>query len=261
MAKQEVAAENTAVANIGAFDTGSTGYENVTSNDLLIPRLTILQALSPQLVKSKPEYDSSASAGDIYDVGLQEVFGGSLSIVPVYYKKQWLKWAPRNSGRGLIEIFDSESEAMKGCQKDERNRPVDNEGNYVQETAQIYCLNMSADGRRSFIPMSSTQLKKARRLLTLATGEKLKRSDGTSFTPPLWYRSYDLTTVEESNSEGSWHGWKIERGKSLPEFDNTDSLLEEIRDFRDSLVKGESKGDLASMAEEGSSGHDPDGAM
>jgi len=77
--------------------------------------------------------------------------------------------------------------------------------------------------------MASTQLKKARRLLTLSTSEKIRRSDGTEFTPPLYYRAYDLTTVPESNAEGSWMGWHIERGPSLPDLDNWKALLEEIK--------------------------------
>src|SRR6185436_3026623 len=40
-----------------AFDTEDTGFENVQASDLIIPRYSILQGLSPQVTKGKPEYD------------------------------------------------------------------------------------------------------------------------------------------------------------------------------------------------------------
>lgn len=229
-----------------------TGYENVTARDLIIPRLTILQGLSPQVSRGKPEYDEAAKVGDIYDVGLQERFPDGIVFIPVYYQKQWLEWAPRQSGKGLQKIHDSEDIMGETERDEERGRAVLPNGNYIVETAQLYGLNVTAGFRKSFIPMASTQLKKARRLLTLATGEKLSRPDGSQFTPPLFYRSYALTTVPESNAEGNWMGWKIERGDALPQFLKWQDLLNDIKEFRASLASGTIKGDVASMQEEAS---------
>lgn len=237
-----------------------SGYENVTARDLLIPRLTILQGLSPQVTKGKPEYDDEAKVGDVYDVGLQERFPDGISFIPVFYQKQWLEWAPRASGKGLQGIHETDL-ILRETEKDEKNRDIMPNGNLIIETAQIYGLNVSADFRKSFIPMASTQLKKSRRLLTLATSEKVDRGDGSQFTPPLFYRSYNLTTVPESNNEGNWMGWRIERGIALPEFDRWRDLLAEIKEFRASLADGSIKGDVASMQEEAGVTIDNDAAM
>src|SRR5262245_10243202 len=97
-------------AQTDMFDVGAkygTGLENVGARDLLIPRLTILQGLSPQVTKGRPEYDKDARVGMIYDVGLQEGFGDEVDILPVHYTKVWLEWAPRASGKGLIAAHDS----------------------------------------------------------------------------------------------------------------------------------------------------------
>ena len=240
-----------ALIDIQAFEGGATGYENVTARDLLIPRLTILQGLSPQVTQGKPEFDKNAKVGEIYDVGLQDRFPDGVIFLPVYYQKQWLEWAPRASGKGLQGIHDNES-IMESTERDEKGRAALPSGNYIIETAQLYGLNVTANFRKSFIPMASTQLKKSRRLLTLATSEKLARADGSQFTPPLYYRSYAMTTVPESNAEGSWMGWKIERGLALPEFDNWQQLMHDIKEFRESLAAGSVKGDIASMQEEAS---------
>ena len=47
-----------------AEDAGS-GLENVTSEDMAIPRLKILQALSPEVNKNDGKYVEGASAGDV----------------------------------------------------------------------------------------------------------------------------------------------------------------------------------------------------
>jgi hypothetical protein len=235
-----------ATNDFSAFDSGDTGFENVTSKDLIIPRLTILQGLSPQVTQGKPEFDPNAKVGEVYDVGLQERFPEGVVFIPVLYSKAYLEWAPRNSGKGLQGIHNDDR-ILDDTEQDEKGRPTLKNGNYIVETSQLYGINVTAAFRKCFLPMSSTQLKKARRLLTLATTEKLQRADGSEFTPPLWYRSYSLTTVPESNAEGSWMGWKIERGQALTELPNWQQHLTEIKSFRESLVKGEAKGDLSGV--------------
>lgn len=225
------------------FNDSGAGLENVSPNDLIIPRLTILQGLSPQVQKNKPEFIPGASAGDICDVGTGEIFEPPLLFLPVHYIKQYLEWAPRSSGKGLVAIHNND-EILEQCEIDEKRKAWLPNGNYVAETAQFFGFNLTAGGRRSFLPMSSTQLKVARKWLTLATSEKIRRKDGTEFTPPLFYRAYNLSTVEQSNNEGSWVGWKIERGPTMTELENWNALYKEALEFRESLTKGEVRGDL-----------------
>ncbi len=249
-AKMAVSGQTITAPSDFEFDPSmGTGLENVTASDLLIPRLCILQKLSPQVDETKPLFDPKARVGMIYDVGLQEGFGEGLHFLPVQFVKQWLEWYPRKSSKGLAAIH-STNDILDKCELDEKNRPTLPNGNYVAETSQFYGFNLSAGNRRSFLPMASTQLKKARRLLTLATNEKLKRADGTEFTPPLFYRTYKLTSVPESNAEGSWMGWAVERDVAIDELPNWKNLMAEVKEFRESLTKGDVRGDIAAMAEE-----------
>ena len=92
--KNEVAvAQTTAVALNDDFFAGAAGdgLQNVRASDLIIPRLTLLQALSPQVQPKKPEYIQGASIGDICDVGTQEIFESPLLFLPVYFIKQYLE--------------------------------------------------------------------------------------------------------------------------------------------------------------------------
>lgn len=242
---QNTSTEVTVLTDSFFAPNAGDGLENVGARDLIIPRITILQALSPQVQPKKPEFIKGANIGDICDVGTQEIFESPLVFLPVHYVKQYLEWAPRSTGKGLVKVHEDPS-IMDNCSRDEKNRPTTKEGNLIAETAQFFGLNISAGGRRCFLPLASTQLKKARRWLTLATSEKLRREDGTVFTPPLFYRAYNLSTVDESNPEGDWAGWKIERGQTLQEMENWKDLYQEAMDFRGSIKSGEVRGDVAS---------------
>ena len=249
MAKEKnavaVKSENAVAVNDDFFSSvAGSGLENVRSNDLIIPRLTLLQALSPQVQPKKPEYIMGAQVGDICDVGTQEIFEAPLLFLPVHYVKQYLEWAPRSSGKGLVAIHDDPS-IVDQASRDEKNKLTLPNGNLLAETAQFFGLNLSAGGRRCFLPLTSTQLKKAKRWLTFASAERAKRADGTSFVPPLYYRVYNLSVVDESNAEGDWAGWKIERGPKLQEF-STDwqEIFAEAKSFKESIARGEVRGDV-----------------
>ncbi len=272
--KNEVAkAQNTSVStevNNDLFgEYAGEGLENVGAKDVLIPRLGIAQALSPQLNKKKPEYIEGTEIGDIIDIGTGDLFKEGIVFLPVFYRKDYLEWAPRESGNGLQGVH-SDPAILDECTQNENKQMVLPNGNIIIETAQFYGLNITAGRRPSFIPLASTALKVARRWNTLAAGEKLQRADGSEFTAPLFYRSYNLTTAEESNNKGDWSTWRVERGQTLVELAeefglNASDLLAQCKKFKDDIMGDAVKADLASMNEgtggSGGADHDPDAAM
>jgi hypothetical protein len=218
-----------------------------------------LQGLSPQIQPKKPEYIKGAKVGDICDVGMNEVFEQPLMFLPVLFVKQYLEWAPRQSGKGLVHVHDNK-DILDQCERNDFGQFVLPNGNYIAETAQFFGLNLSADNRRSFLPMTSTQLKKSRSWLSIATAEKVKRSDGTMFTPPLYYRTYAISSVEESNSKGDWIGYKIERGPTIEEYagpDDWTEVVKEAQEFKSSIQRGELRGEV----ENDDNSHGSEGAM
>ena len=234
-----------------AFDSmGGVGLENVTAKDLMIPRLSILQALSPQLQKSKPEFIEGAQQADFCDTGTGEIFRDEITVIPCFFARVFLEWAPRATGKGLVKNHGTDDSILDQCTPDDKGRQCLPNGNYIAETATFYCLNLSAGGRRSFIPMASTQLRAARRWMTLITAEKIRRANGTEFTPPIFYRAWSATPVEQSNAEGTWYGWKFEASTSLPEMEDGASLLAEAKDFYEQVRSGQVTGDVASMVGE-----------
>lgn len=241
-----------------AFEGLPTGYENVGARDLIIPRIVILQALSPQLDRNKPEYIDGAKSGDFCDVATSEVWSGAwsgITIIPCYYALAALEWAPRASGKGLIANHGiwNDDKVRKIAKEDDKRRWITNEGNLIAQTATFFVLNMSAGGRRSFIPLSSTQLKNGRQWMTVMTNEKRPGPNGTEVPAELFWRSWEAYSVPQSNAQGSWNGWKFRPGKTLWEIGGK-SLLAEAVDFYNQARSGLVQGDFGNdTVEEGDS--------
>jgi len=232
------------------FQGGDTGLENVTGRDLLIPRITILQDLSPQVKKNKPEFIEGAEIGDFCDTAAGEVFKEML-LLPCYFAVINLEWAPRATGKGLIANHGTSREIFKDSRQDEKRRWFHGE-NLVSETMTFYCLNVTAGGRRCFVPMASTSLKSGRAWLTRITNERVRNPrTGAEFQPPIFYRSWIAKVTEESNNQGSWFGWKLEPGPTVLEIDPTKTLLVNAKDFLEQARSGLVSGDLSSYADDG----------
>jgi len=250
--------QDVAVADSFFQDNAGAGLDNVTAADMLVPRLTILQSLSPQLKKRDSAYIEGAEVGDICDVGTGQTFK-SILFLPVYYRKDYLEWAPRASGGGLVNVH-TDAAILEQTTRNDKKQPVLENGNLVQETAQFFGFNLSAGRQMCFLPMASTQLKKARKWITLAAGEKLRRADGSEFTAPIFYRTYELSVAEESNAQGEWAAWKVERGPALPDmdFEGTpwQTIAQQAADFRLSVMGGEARGDVGDMNSDVSSSSD-----
>ena len=211
---KEVATKpNTAIATASLFeeDAGS-GLENVTSDDITIPRLKILQAMSPEVNKKDGKYIEGAVAGDITNTVTKEVFREDVGcfVLPVSYRRMFLEWQPRETGGGLVtQHFDPE--ILRQTKKDRDGRDVLDNGNYIQTSATHYCLVLDGDSfQQVMIPMAGTQLKKSRTWNAVMASLKVKKADGGVFTPPTYSHKYKLTTVQESNDRGTLFGWNVD---------------------------------------------------
>jgi hypothetical protein len=129
-------------------------------------------------------------------------------------------------------------------------------GNELVKSDQHFCLIVEEDGSYQpvVIDMKSTQLKVSRRWKTQIAMQKVKHpKTGAMMTPPVFATMWRLYSVEESNDQGSWNNWQVERIGLL---ENRDLLLE-AKAFRDSIAAGEVKAAPETDHEHGgSSRHD-----
>mgnify|MGYP003117790758 CR=1 FL=1 len=212
--KQELAQEKlkdiVTAANAFEEDAGG-GLENLTAEDLTIPRLKILQALSPEVNKRDGKYIENSASGDITNTVTKETYpeNEGCVVIPVAYRRMFLEWQPRESGGGLVNQH-LDANILSQTTKDKTGADMLANGNYIQTSATHYGLVVDGESyQQVMIPMAGTQLKKSRTWNSVMASIKVKSSAGKVFTPPSYSHKYKLTTVAESNDRGTWFGWNI----------------------------------------------------
>ena len=204
--------KNTDMAVPSAFleDAGS-GLENIGAEDVTIPRLKILQALSPEVNKHDGKYVDGACSGDIINTVSSTLYNDDnpLVVLPVAYKRLFLEWTPRESGGGLVAQHDDPNILSKTTRNKTGQDELEN-GNYIQTSATHFVLAIGKDGDfdTAMISMAGTQLKRSRTWNSMMASVKMKSGDKV-FTPPSFSHKYSLGCVQESNDRGSWFGWGI----------------------------------------------------
>jgi hypothetical protein len=204
--------ENTELSVVSAFaEDANSGLENMTSEDLTIPRIKILQAMSPEVNKREGKYVEGADAGDVINTVTNVLYNedNELVVLPVSYKRLFLEWQPRESGGGLVTSYDDQSILSKTT-KNERGQDVLENGNYIQTSANHFVIVLNKDGSydQAVMPMAGTQLKKSRTWNSVMASIKFRSGDKV-FTPPSFSHKYSMKTVQESNDRGTWFGWGI----------------------------------------------------
>ena len=73
------------------------------ADEMQIPFIRALQALSPQLNKKKPEYIDGAEQGDLFNTVTGQVWKGEegVTIIPCYQVTKYLEFTPRDMGGGF----------------------------------------------------------------------------------------------------------------------------------------------------------------
>ncbi len=191
------------------------GIGNADSDSYAIPFLQALQALSPQMDDdnisgTKPGMMINTITNELYDVG--EKGKSECLFIPAAYKRSFLQWEKDRGG------FKGEHDPAKVIAGEIEGLVKDQNGFYqietktglddLQDTRMHYGLVQTKSG--SWIPaivsLSSTQIKKSKRLMSLIQGLEMEDSEGNKFTPPMFSHMYTIKTVKESNTQGSWHG-------------------------------------------------------
>jgi hypothetical protein len=187
------------------------GSENVTIQDITIPRLSMVQDLSPQRKKNNAEYIEGCEEGMLFNTVTNELYASSVLFVPVYFRLEWLVWKHRDAGGGLQGVFATQEEAVEfvgqhplAGQTTEKNEPVLD----VQDTAQHFGLlldpNSPAEDPRAteiVISMSKSQLKPSRQFnsqIRIAGGDR-------------WERLYRFSAVQVDGGKGEYYNWKVEQ--------------------------------------------------
>ena len=190
-------------------DDAGFGFEEVTSSDLQIPFLRIIQALSPQLKKSDAAFIEGASQGDIFNTVTNKVWSADEGVIvlPVHFQMKFLEFVPRSQGGGFEGELAADSEDVRTSVRDkDSGMELLSNGNELVRTAQHYIKIVHEDGNleNAIVDMKKTQLKKSRLWLSMMM---MQKHNGA--TLPSFANTYCLKSVEDGNDKGSWGSWSI----------------------------------------------------
>jgi hypothetical protein len=234
---------STTVVNAEA-DAGA-GQEEMKRDDYAIPRLTILQDLSPQVKKTEEGYIKGAEAGMICDALNERIFDGDngIAVIPVSYRRAHIEWKPRKSGGGFVKDHGSDPAILQQVTRDPDSGLVFKNGNTLSIVGEYFVFLLDKEGGFSpyVLSMSGSQQKKSRRWNTMINQLRVPAQGGGTFNPAMFYMTYRLSTVPERNDQGSWFGWKIQPETPTLELDNGDQVYVAAREFRNQINKGDVK--------------------
>jgi hypothetical protein len=221
--------------NMFAADAG-VGVSDLSSEDLAIPFLKVLQKMSDEL----DDLDD-AKAGDIYNTVTKDVVKGKdgVTVINCAYSLQYIEWEPRGTGTGAPHHIYNSADDIPQTERGDDNKDyvVGGNGRYLERTAQHYVLIIDEDGmtQQALLPMKSTEFKKSKQWNSAMRSLKMKDSKGGLFTPPRFSHIWKLETVAEENTKGSWHGWQISKDSVVSD----PSIYAEAKLFAESILAGQ----------------------
>jgi|TARA_R110002020_G_scaffold69337_3_gene180501 hypothetical protein len=222
------------------FETAGEGA-SFDSSEMQIPFVRILQAMSPQLSKKKPEYIDGATQGDVFNTVTGQHWDGDMGItvVPCYQTTKYLEFVPREQGGGFQGERPANDPDLTKTTREGAKEILPN-GHELVRSDQHYCLVVEEDGsfQPAVIDMKSSQLKVSRRWKTQIAMQKVKHpKTGAMVTPAVYATVWRISTTEESNDQGTWGNYQVAKEGLVTSRD----LLMEAKAFRESIMAGEVK--------------------
>ena len=226
MAKNEIAkVQNQFPTEVPDFlrkDGPARGAEEVTAQDLIIPRLEIIQALSPARKKNDPSYIEGAEEGMLFNNVTRQLYGTEVLVVPVYYTKQFLLWKDRKKSGGVNGFrgaFPTQADAEAAV----RALPPEDADVEIADTAQHFCLLINGDAVEEIVlSMAKSKLKVSRRWNSL-----IRMNGNDSFS-----RVYRISGTTETNARNEeYYNLTVSNvGFVTPEiYRRAEALYEQIR--------------------------------
>jgi hypothetical protein len=220
MTKQELAKVNELAVPDFIKPTGAEGTEHITQEDIIMPRLAIAQAMSPQLKDSNPLYIEDLRVGDLFNTLTSAVYGkGPLNFHIVRaFPPRWMEFIPREQGGGIRDrdVPHNDPRTMFGPNGEP---PIATKFyDYIIALVPLSAINVIA------LSMKSTQIKVARRLNGL-----IKSRVGY----PLYAGMYSVKTVDDKNALGEFKNYHVANvgwAKSSEDLVTLSKLFEELKD-------------------------------
>ncbi len=179
------------------------GFEDITSSTMAIPFVRILQKLSPQLNKQKPEYIEGAEEGDWFNSTTKEVYGPEINVIVAKFEHVFIEWRPN---RGGFVGYHTPENAERLTVDTTFGAWKTAKGNDLIETF-IYMGLIEGHEAEGVVVLSftSSAIKMAKEWNRLMTTHIM--SNGERARP--YYLIWKLSSEYKENEKGSWYAPKV----------------------------------------------------
>ena len=216
------------------LEDAGAGQENMSQEDMMIPRLSILQDGSAQVKKRDGAYVEGAEVGMILDNVAKVALDGEkgIEVIPISYRRAHIEW--KKDRGGLVADHGSDSSCLESCSRGDK-------GEYF-----VFMINKDGSHTPAVLSMSKSQLKKARQWNTMMNRLQIV-ANGQQINPAMFWTSYQLTTIPEQNDQGAWFGWSIkmnhdaDSGGIIKKLKNGKEIYLAARNFKAQVAQGEVK--------------------
>jgi hypothetical protein len=254
--KEEVAVVPAAELALEGMDfLGDSTTNNISADECTIPRLNILQKTNGETNKRDDKYIEGAESGMFFDNLSKQVYDGGegVLVIPVCFKVKYLEWWPRLStqGKGFVADHGDNASILDSTTKNDKGHDMTENGTQIVKTNEYYILLETTEGFKPFvISMKSTGLRPSKIWNSLISTAKrlVPGSTDQMFNPAMYFISYRLKSVFESNDHGDWFNWSVSTDVDTLSLDGGVELYNEAKKIADSINTGEVK--AAAQSEE-----------
>jgi len=211
-------------------------------DELIVPRIKICQAMSPELKKSDAKFIAGLSASDMFNSLTSEKYDGAKGIffLPCHSDTSYVEFGA-GTGGGFIGLLEKSDPRISQTTRDGSTEVLPG-GNELVVSDNFYGLIVSDDGGSEpvIIPMASTKRKIARRWKSMIALQRIEHN-GVKKTAPITATLWNLRVVDETNKRNETYGnFSVTKVRQL-NGDEDRSLFQEAEAFRSSVVRGEVK--------------------
>jgi len=186
------------------------GYEDEDEADIIIPRLKLIQDLSPE------RKDGSAAAGDIINSLTKEQLGAR-RFIPVFKYNNNIEWKPRSEGGGIVcrsmdgKVGACSDGSTKLCASCKRNEFDNSKTGKDAIPACTKYINFFGFIEESPIPVvlsfCKTYLNEGKKMFSLC---KFTLED-------MWNNMYYISSAAKSKSGNDWFALAVSPGGKTTE--------------------------------------------
>jgi hypothetical protein len=194
--KTKQAVAKAAQSAVSVINEAPRGFEHEDAKDLLLPRIELLQGLSPAVQEGK------GKAGDLV-VNISKSPLSSNIIIPIAMHRKYIKWIPRSEGGG-IEYQTSDPNDPRVVEDTKWGQ----HGEKPSCTAYMnFLVLIEGETLPIVLSFSMTNYQEGRKLYTMC---KMANCD-------MWLKKYKLGAKLKQNNKGSWYVFDVSEAGNTDE--------------------------------------------